>query len=68
MKVIGLYPVDAPEPCHLIEVLLGSENHDFDWSKVTQEFEYQPSDNWQVAYNERIINSEKNTGHSFFII
>ena len=64
-EVIGVYPIDAPEPCHLIEVLLSGDDNSFDWGEVTQEDPTQPKYNWQVAYDEQLV--EENKGESRYV-
>jgi hypothetical protein len=55
VEVVGVYPVpEAPEPCHLIEVVVrGSPG--FDPGDFTQSDPDQPRDNWQTAYDERVV-------------
>lgn len=53
MKIIGVYQVPAPEPCHLIEVEFDAPTIDYDWGKVTQEISGQSRSNWQVPWDEQ---------------
>jgi hypothetical protein len=53
MKIIGVHPVDAPEPCHIIEVELTAPDQEYDWGTITQEIEGQPRDNWQAPWDEQ---------------
>jgi len=53
LKILGVHPIKAPEPCHLIEVVLDAPTSDYDWEKVTQETPGQPQSNWQVPWDER---------------
>ncbi|MFC3120182.1 hypothetical protein [Agaribacter flavus] len=64
MEILGVYPINAAEPCHLVEVIVSTDIDEFDWGKVTQEGEGQPLENWQIAYDENPINVEK--GHWVF--
>ena len=67
MEVVGLYPVaDVPEPCHLIEVLVDAPHDRYDWGRVTQEAPGQPRDNWQVAYDEQLIEEIGGRGRYVF--
>jgi hypothetical protein len=58
MKIVGVHRVQAPEPCHLIEVEFDAPTPDYDWGKVTQETPGQPRSNWQVPWDERPIDHE----------
>jgi hypothetical protein len=61
----GVHPVDAPEPCHLIEAEL-VDAEDFDWGEVTQEDATQPRENWQVAYDEQPLDNDERCWAFFF--
>jgi len=61
----GVHRIDAPEPCHLIDVEL-DEAGDFDWGEVTQENPTQPRSNWQVAYDERPLDDQQRRWAFFF--
>ena len=55
MRAIGVHPVDADEPVHLIELHIDGDASALDWASVTQ-----PSDNpdpsyWQAAYDEQPV-------------
>ena len=63
--VRGVHPVDAPEPCHLIEAEL-ADAEDFDWGEVTQEDATQPRENWQVAYDEQPLDNDERCWAFFF--
>jgi|ERR1019366_6754142 hypothetical protein len=58
-KIIGVHPVKANEPVHLIELLVESVVEDFDLGEATQEIAGQPKMNWQVPYNDRLLESSK---------
>lgn len=66
MKIIGVHPVVAPQPCHLIELEIGAQNASFDWGAVTQEDPAQSRANWQVAYDETPLNDEGTRWAFFF--
>jgi hypothetical protein len=54
LKIIGVHPVEAPEPCHIIVVeLTEPPGEEFDFGEFTQEVEGEPRSDWQVAYDER---------------
>jgi hypothetical protein len=57
IEVIGLHPVPATEPIHLIELLVRDAQGFFDIGGITQEVAGQPRSNWQVPYMEHILNS-----------
>src|SRR5690554_5558020 len=57
-EIVGVYPIDAAEPCHLIEVKLRDDNGELDWGAVTQEVKGELRENWQVAYDEQLITDE----------
>jgi hypothetical protein len=56
IDVIGAYPVRADEPCHLVELLVRGLNGELPVGDFTQEVEGQPRSNWQVPYDERVLN------------
>jgi len=56
-RVVGLHPVDAPEPCHLCEVVLEGEADDVDFGEFTQPLAGRDQSYWQVPYDERLLSS-----------
>ena len=56
MNIIGVHPIEAGEPCYLIEVELDRPDRDYDWGEVTQEEPGTPRDDWQAPYDERPLN------------
>ncbi|MCH8152527.1 MAG: hypothetical protein IH830_09175 [Planctomycetes bacterium] len=58
IDIVGVYPVDGPEPCHLIELIIRGCNGVVDIGRFTQEDPGKPQDNWQVPYMEHILNSD----------
>ena len=57
VEVVGVYPIpEAPEPCHLVEVVV-RDSEGFDPAQFVQPDSTQPEDNWQVAYDERALNA-----------
>ncbi len=56
IEVIGVYPVRADEPCHLVELWVRELKGELPVADFTQEVEGQPRDNWQVPYDERVLN------------
>jgi hypothetical protein len=66
-KVIGVHPVEADEPVHLIELLVEGDVDYFDIGEVTQEVPGQPKSNWQAPYDERLLEeSKQKTRFAFF--
>ena len=57
--------MDAPEPCHLIEVEVRDADT-FDWGRVTQALPGQPRANWQVPWDERPLDYENHRWAFFF--
>lgn len=65
--VIGVHPIQASEPVHLIELEMEGDIDDFDLGEVTQEEPGQPPSNWQVPYDEReIANQGGRVRYAFF--
>ena len=58
IRVIGVYPVSAPEPCHLVELFVSKIDGDFDVGAITQEIIGRPRANWQVPYDEVFLNAD----------
>ena len=61
----GVHPVEAAEPCDLIEVELAGDEA-FDWGEVTQEDATQPRANWQVPYDEQPLDDQGRRWVFFF--
>ena len=59
VEVIGLYPVEAPEPCHLVEVIVRGDA--FDTGLITQEDPRVPEENWQVAWDAKLLDPSGET-------
>jgi hypothetical protein len=55
ISVLGVHPVEASEPCHLIEISVTDPVGRFHWNDVTQEYPDQPRSNWQTAYDEQVL-------------
>lgn len=58
VEIIGLHPVKANEPVHLLEIMVKNSEGIFGIIKFTQEIPTEPKDNWQVPYDEKILNTE----------
>lgn len=68
IEIIGVYPVRAPEPCHLIELVLDNPGCDPDFGAFTQEIRGEPRANWQVAWDERILSRTPDRMHAVFFL
>jgi hypothetical protein len=58
IEVIGVYPIPAPEPCHLVEVLIAGGKPADVVASITQETAGQPRNNWQVPYDEHYLTAD----------
>src|SRR5215831_8422838 len=58
IEVLGIHEVQAPEPCHLVEILVVGDTPEGVIASITQECPGQARDNWQVPYEERFLTSE----------
>ena len=65
IKIIGVHPIEAVEPCCLIEAELDPPSTDYDWGEVTQEEPDSPRSDWQVPYDERPLD-DAGTRWAFF--
>lgn len=66
-RIIGVHPVETEEPVHLIELLVEGDVQEFEIGEVTQDDPEHPKANWQVAYDERILEeSKKKVRYAFF--
>jgi hypothetical protein len=59
IRIIGIHPIPARQPCHLLEIELKAPSAACDFALVTQEVPHQPKANWQVAYDERQIGGDE---------
>lgn len=55
ITILGVHPVDAEEPCHLIECEARIVTAPLDFADFTQEVPGVPQADWQVAYDERFL-------------
>lgn len=65
-RIVGIHPIAADEPVHLVELEIVGSADEFDFGDVTQEVPDQPRSNWQVPYDERKIASEPGCVRSAF--
>ena len=54
---IGVYPIKAAEPCHLVEIQLEGVGPGLDFGGFTQPAEGKPQALWQVPWMEVVLNS-----------
>lgn len=54
---VGVYPIKAAEPCHLVEIQLEGVGPGLDFGGFTQPAEGQPQALWQVPWMEVVLNS-----------
>jgi hypothetical protein len=57
MRVVGVHPINANEPVHLIEVQIAPDEADLDWASVIQPGDNPDRSYWQAAYDERQVPS-----------
>ena len=62
-RVVGVHPILADEPVHLVELEIEGGTDGFDFGGVTQEVPGQPQSNWQAAYDEREVGKNR---YAFF--
>jgi hypothetical protein len=55
MRVVGVHPVEARQPVHLIELEAQLEDMPIDWPSITQSLEGRDSSYWQVPYDEHTV-------------
>ncbi len=58
IDVIGIYAVEASQPCYLVELLIRQHTGPIDVGRFTQATPGQPQSNWQVPWDERVLNSD----------
>lgn len=57
VEIIGVHRVPVDASVYLIEIEVDQSVESFDFGEVTQEIPGQPTENWQVAYDERELRS-----------
>ncbi len=63
VNIIGVYPVEeTAEPCYLIEVVVDDFQGDVDLAEFTQEIPGQPRENWQVPWDEYVLDEKGVSG------
>jgi hypothetical protein len=67
VKVVGVYPIEAQEPVHLVEIsIVGGAVGAFDLGDVTQERADTPRMNWQAPYDDRVISETDGSARVVF--
>lgn len=68
VHVLGVHPVEEDTSVHLVEILIKDSRGVFDVGQFTQELIDHPRSNWQVAYDEKILDSsgERIVADGFF--
>lgn len=59
IRIIGVHPIPANEPCHLLEIELIAPSDEFDFELVTQEIPDQSKAYWQVAYDGQEVGDKQ---------
>src|SRR5262249_17472648 len=57
-KVVGVHPVEADQPCHLIELMICDSDRDFNVDDLTQPDENVRKGLWQAPYDERFLDAQ----------
>ena len=65
MRVVGVHPVEARQPVHLIELEAQIEDMPIVWDSITQSIAGRDPNYWQVPYDEQKV-PEKNWHWCFF--
>jgi hypothetical protein len=55
VEVVGVHPLDTPEPCYLVELIVRASDARFDLGAFTQRDEHRPRSEWQVPYAEKLL-------------
>jgi hypothetical protein len=55
IDILGIYPVESPEQCHVVELMIRGHVGVLDFGAFTQERPGEPRSNWQVPWDERVL-------------
>ena len=55
MRVVGVHPIEARQPVHLLELEAQIEDMPIDWSSITQSVAGRDESYWQVPYDEQMV-------------
>ena len=65
-RVIGVHPVQASQPVHLLEIEVPDFISDIEWSDITQPVPDRDRSYWQVPYDERRVPDRSDRWCFFF--
>ncbi|KAF0247135.1 MAG: hypothetical protein FD180_74 [Planctomycetota bacterium] len=57
-RIVGVHPVEADEPVFLVEMVIDGLKGPFNVGKITQPDPKLPRENWQVPYDEMILDKK----------
>ena len=66
VRVLGVHPIAAQVPVHLVEIELIGVSHKVDWGSFTQPMPGSSQDPWQVPYDERPVPGDPGPWCFFF--
>lgn len=55
ITILGVHPIEAEEPCDLLEVLIEDAPRPIDFGHFVQPDPGRPAQNWQTAYDEHYL-------------
>ena len=55
VRVLGVHPIAAQEPVHLVEIEVIGVASEVDWGSFTQPMPGSSRDDWQAPYDERPV-------------
>jgi hypothetical protein len=55
MRVLGVHPIEARQPVHLVEFEANLEDMPIVWESITQSLKDKDQSYWQVPYDERKV-------------
>ncbi|MCC5786236.1 MAG: hypothetical protein JJU33_06005 [Phycisphaerales bacterium] len=58
VTILGVHPIEADEPCDLLEVLIEDAPRPIDFGHFVQAVPDRPAANWQTAYDERFLTTD----------
>lgn len=65
IRVLGVHPVPGQGDVNLVEIEV-AEACELDWSQITQVIKGVPESEWQVAWDERLIESNQGVNRFAF--
>ena len=64
IEVVGVYSVSAPQPCHLVEVIVHDLGGELQVAEFTQETPGEPRNNWQAPWDEYVLDASGTSGQA----